>query len=188
MLALLLLSAVSAPPENPLQAAENWGQESIQLPPGFAAKLTLKGWEHIRFAPEMFTPKSDRFFSYALVFEVDKVKVDKERLEKEMLTYYRGLADSVSGGKIETKDFKIEWLEFDKDDAKKLRDGTTAFRCKLHWVEPFKTNKKQTLLVETHAWSIAEKTHLFFCVSSADWKHDVWKDLSKIRDQYEAAN
>ena len=53
-----------------LAAPEGWGGETIQLPPGFAPDMKLKGSEHIRFAPGMMKPKSDSFFCYAFVFEV----------------------------------------------------------------------------------------------------------------------
>ena len=54
-----------------LAAPENWGGETIELPPGFAPDMKLKGHEHIRFAPGMMKPASDTFFTYAFVFEVD---------------------------------------------------------------------------------------------------------------------
>ncbi len=198
MLSLLLLSFVAAPPESPVEAPKNWQGETIELPPSFAPKLGLKGWEHIRFSPEMFAPQSDRFFSYAVLFDVEKIELNQEKLSDEILIYYRGLASAVSEGKIDGKPFSVEWLEAKKallgedivaahakeDKAAKKR-GVDVYRCTLDWVEPFRTQKKQKLQLEIHIWDVAEQTRIFFCVSSAKWDHKVWKDLRKIRTDYE---
>lgn len=198
MLSLLLLSIVVAQPEpapkSPLEAPKTWSGETIVLPPSFAPKLGLKGWEHIRFAPEMFDESSDRFFSYAVLFDVEKIKLDEKKLGDEILVYYRGLAKAVSQGEIDTKPFQLEWLDPEKvkvgdeaaNDKEAKKKGVQVRRCKLEWVEPFRTKKKQTLLIETHTWDVDKQTRIFFCVSTADWDDEVWKDLRKIRETYRA--
>lgn len=177
MFAFILLTLVAAPPENPLKAPEGWTSESIQLPPSFAPKMSLKGWEHVKFSPQMFDPESERFFSYVVCFETNrKKKMEPKVFGDQLLIYYRGLASTVSGGKVETGKFRWEWLEQKKP--------TEVKRGKLHWTEPFRTNKPQTLFIESRSWMHDDQLHIFMCVSSADWKHAVWKDLRRIRDQY----
>ena len=64
------LLAADEPGSAKLAAPAGWGGETIQLPPGFAPDMKLKGSEHIRFAPGMMKPDSDSFFCYAFVFEL----------------------------------------------------------------------------------------------------------------------
>ena len=82
-----------------LAAPSGWGGETIQLPPGFAPDMKLKGSEHIRFAPGMMKPESDSFFSYAFVFELQPQPVLTDDVVKdEFLKYYRGLCREVLNG------------------------------------------------------------------------------------------
>src|SRR5438552_2880670 len=69
-----------------LAAPDGWGGETIELPPGFAPDMKLKGSEHIRFAPGMMKPESDSFFSYAFVFELQpKAGLTEAVLKDEFL-------------------------------------------------------------------------------------------------------
>src|SRR6476660_2607127 len=65
-----LLWVADEPAPFKLSAPDGWGGETMELPPGFAPDMKLKGSEHIRFAPGMMKPASDTFFSYAFVFEL----------------------------------------------------------------------------------------------------------------------
>ena len=101
----LLMSAAVCGAEEPnsakLVAPEGWTGETIELPPGFAPNLKLKGSEHIRFAPGMFKPASDSFFSYAFVFELQpKPELTEAVVKEEFLKYYRGLCLAVLGEKV----------------------------------------------------------------------------------------
>jgi len=51
-----------------MPSPKGWRKERIKLPPAFAPKMNWKGHEDIRFAPGMFDPKSDSFFSYDILF------------------------------------------------------------------------------------------------------------------------
>src|SRR5581483_6769874 len=103
--ALLLLTtpaAGRAEKEPPYQvpAPAGWARETIDLPPSFAPDMKWKGTEELRFAPQWLKPGSKTFFSYALLFWLpDDQKVDRQTLERELLTYYRGLAKAVLKGK-----------------------------------------------------------------------------------------
>src|SRR4051812_23762235 len=70
----------------------DWKGERIELPPGFAPRMTLRGVEEIRFAPGMFDARADSFFTYAFVFSVPKNQaLTQEVMQSEILIYYRGL-------------------------------------------------------------------------------------------------
>jgi len=175
-----------------LAAPEDWGGETISLPPGFASDMKLKGFEHIRFAPGMMKPESDTFFSYAFVFELEPMQELTEAVVKEeFLKYYRGLCKAVLDGKLPQVDpskFTLELLPA-KPDATIAPDNKTAdmpvlYTGTLEWVEPFATKKPQTLNLEIQTWTSNDRSFIFACVSPQAHDAAIWKQLHKIRDGY----
>ena len=183
IVALLLLTAAQEPGADiPLEAPEGWRGETIALPPGFAPKMALRGVEKIRFAPGMFKPGTDDFFSYVFVFQVGpKQDLAAKTIREQILVYYRGLATAVGGKGIDTSVFTL--------DLKALEDppaGTTAHFGVLKWVEPFATKKPQSLNLELHAWKGKGGKHgwLFCSASPADTKADIWKTMRSVRAKF----
>ena len=175
-----------------LAAPEGWGGETIQLPPGFAPDMKLKGFEHIRFAPGMMKPVSDSFFSYAFVFEVQLQPVLTEAvLKEEFLKYFRGLCKSVLNGKppdVDPSKFTLELLPV-KSDAKPVVDEQNAmtptqYIGTLNWVEPFATKKPQKLNLEIWTWAKSDRNDIFACVSPQARETVIWKQLREIRSDY----
>src|SRR4051794_4662413 len=79
---------------------EGWAKETFSLPPAFAPGMTWKGAEELRFAPGWMKADAETFFSYALLFWLpDDQKVDAATSERELLSYYRGLAGAVLGAR-----------------------------------------------------------------------------------------
>ncbi|MFP6738045.1 MAG: hypothetical protein VCD34_04815, partial [Planctomycetota bacterium] len=102
------LPAVEEGKDIPLEAPAAWRGETISLPPGFAPGMKLQGLEKIRFAPGMFKPESENFFSYVFVFRLGpKQDLSLKTVESEILVYYRGLATAVGGEGIETGKFTL---------------------------------------------------------------------------------
>ncbi len=175
-----------------LAAPAEWGGETIQLPPGFAPEMKLKGSEHIRFAPGMMDPKSDTFFSYAFVFELEPMpELTEAVVKEEFLTYYRGLCKAVLNGKLPDVDplkFTLE-LQRAKSDATTTPDDTTTimpahYTGTLEWVEPFATKKAQTLNLDIQTWTSSDRSFIFACVSPQARDAAIWKQLHKIRSDY----
>lgn len=151
----------------------DWGKEIIQLPPGFAPTMKFRGNEDIRFAPGMFKPESETFFTYVFLL-AGKCgdSLDQKTVESEIMTYYKGLAKAVGGRKfnIDTEKFKLSL----KSSEKSQYSGT------LNWIEPFKTGKEQTLNIKIYTWETEEKHFLFAMVSPKAFESDVWKKLNEI--------
>jgi hypothetical protein len=170
-----------------LPAGPGWNGETIKLPPGFAPDMSIKGVEHIRFAPGMMDPASETFFCYAFAFELQaKPAVTEALLKEEFLKYYRGLCKAVLDGKAPEVDFSKFTMTTQKmppDDDNKT-DTITRYTSQIKWVEPFATKKSQTLNVELHTWTKGEQNYVFACVSPQSKDAAVWKTLRKIRDDY----
>lgn len=192
-LALLVSgSAVGQPEKNlPYQvpAPKGWAKETIALPPAFAPDMKWKGKEELRFAPNWMKADADTFFSYTLLFWLpEHEKVDAKEIERELLTYYRGLAKAVleqKKQKVDVSAFTISVKEA-SDKPGKRPDGepVAGFVGELKWTEPFVTGKSQTLHLEIHAWPVEKRKHrcVFICASPQPATSAVWKTMREVRD------
>lgn len=185
------LVTAAEPGKFKLAAPEGWGGETIQLPPGFAKDMTLKGAEHIRFAPGMMVAKSDTFFCYAFAFELDpSIALTEELLHDEFLKYYRGLSKAVLNGKLpdlDTSKFTLKMKSAKPIGVAAFPDDTTHYSGVLDWVEPFATKATQKLNLEMQTWKTAKHNYLFVCVSPQKTNAEIWKQLREIRDGYFAS-
>lgn len=191
---LLLPTTVllAAEPENTkLAAPAGWGGETIQLPPGFAPDMKLKGTEHIRFAPGMMKPESDSFFSYAFAFELQpQPDLTEAVVKEEFLKYYRGLCKAVLGGKLPEVDpsrFMLDLKRAERDanaSREERANAATHYLGTLDWVEPFATKKPQKLNLEIQTWTKDGSNYIFVCVSPQAPDEAIWKQLHAIRDDY----
>ncbi|MEN9576037.1 MAG: hypothetical protein RL514_3892 [Verrucomicrobiota bacterium] len=171
----------------------DWKGERITLPPAFAPAMKLRGIEEIRFAPGMFQAQADSFFSYAFVFSVSQdQELTQAVIQREILVYYQGLAESVLKGKgraVETGKFtfKLERAKQAAGAPEQLPVATpvTQYSGELDWVEPFATGKPQVLHFEIHAWSDpgTARNYLFVCTSpkAREETTAIWKELRAIR-------
>ena len=155
---------------------KDWGKEIIQLPPGFAPDMNYRGTEDIRFAPGMFKPESETFFTYVFLLSGKCGEgLDQKTVESEIMAYYKGLATAVGGKKfsIDTSAFKIELASSTKG----------KYKGKLDWIEPFKTGKEQSLNLKIYTWESKEKHFLFAMVSPSKFESKVWEKLQDIKDK-----
>jgi hypothetical protein len=187
--AALFLTAVEAD-KQPFTVPEpkGWSKESIDLPPkGFAPDMKWKGKEEIRFAPGMFKANEPDFFSYALLFWLPgDQKLDAKTMEQEILVYYRGLSKTISAS--QKKEVDVTKFTMTIKGAKEktgTRAGGEKFAAsvgELKWIEPFATQKPQTLRFEIHTWYSGKNNCIFICVSPQPETAPVWKALREIRD------
>jgi hypothetical protein len=166
-----------------LDAPKGWRGERIEIPPAFAPGMKLKGVEVIRFAEGMFQPGAKDFFSYVIVFRLnDQPKLAEKTLQQELLTYYRGLANAVSSGKIDTSGFTIKVIKA-KDSKQRSMQKYTAT---LQWIEPIATKKNQTLRLAIQTWEDPKPRHTWVLMSVSPNKSDdpIWKQMHEIRDRF----
>ena len=177
------------------EAPADWKQERIALPPSFARDMKLKGIEDVRFAPGMFQAKSDSFFSYMFVFQLDtKPELTPKVIEREFLVYYRGLASAVLKNrnvKLDTVKFALKLKEAKVAKSKqKQPSGLKQYAGDLKWVEPFVTRKPQTLHLEIQSWAGTKKKHnyLFVVVSPKESTAAIWKTMRDLRAAFHRKN
>lgn len=157
---------------------DGWRTETLSLPTGFAKDMQLTGFEEVRFAPGMFQPDADDFFTYCFVFCLPKQNPpDRKELTKELLKYYRGLAVAVtrrSGIDVKPDSFTLTITP--------VKDSKTKSTAVMKWIEPFVTRKPQTLHFEIE--SVTESSIngclLKIAVSPQRDESAVWKPMRQL--------
>ena len=190
--ALMMTASAAGQPEKepPYQVPTptGWAKETLALPPAFAPDLKWKGTEELRFAPGMFKADAPDFFSYAMLFWLpDDTEVDAKTMERELLTYYRGLAAAVLKAKkqeVDTKAFTLSITAAKEQPGKRPGgEAVAGYVGELKWTEPFTTGKAQTLRLDVHVWYSDKHKHhcVFICASPQAEAAPVWKALREIR-------
>lgn len=78
------------------ETAPNWRPERIDLPPAFAPSMP-SGDELLWFAPGMFDPEADDYFSYVFELALDQPPPSQpDELRTLLHAYYRGLMTAVA--------------------------------------------------------------------------------------------
>ena len=165
------------------QSPADWRAEVIPFPLGFAPDIDYKGVEELRFAPGMFKPEADTYFTYAFVWWLEgQPQIDEARLQADLLKYFRGLYQAVS--KKEPKQVgsfavKIEpHGSLDEDGVRKTR-----YRGEARWVDPFATERDVTLNLRIFHWVCAaqDRTAVLFLATPRKHGDAVWETLSSIK-------
>ena len=104
VLPLLVACTKPTPSEQPTtcEQAPQWRYEKIELPPDFAPSLPA-GAEILWFAPGMFEPDADDYFTYAFQLDFNaQLRLDGEAIDKLLFDYYTGLMTAVGGSQGRT--------------------------------------------------------------------------------------
>ncbi|MGZ0164487.1 MAG: hypothetical protein ACKVII_11240 [Planctomycetales bacterium] len=177
----LLIQAVATAQDNlkvEIETPKGWRTETLSLPTGFAKDMKLTGFEEVRFAPGMFKADAEDFFTYCFVFCLpNQTPPDQKTLTAELLKYYRGLAVAVtrrSGIDVKPASFTLKITP--------NKDSKTKSRAVMTWVEPFATQKPQTLKLEIESVldSSIKGCLLKIAVSPKQHDDDVWKPMRRM--------
>lgn len=110
------------------EAPTGWKPERIPFPLGFAPSLSYKGFEQLHFAPGMFDPKSENYFTYFFFWWVEgEPEVTDESLARELVDYYRGLSAEVGGPKNLRLDLaKVKATVVAAVDGRSIAEGNSG--------------------------------------------------------------
>lgn len=159
------------------EAPAGWKPERIPFPLGFAPSLSYKGFEQLHFAPGMFDPKSENYFTYLFFWWIEgEPEVTDETLTRELVEYYRGLSAEVGGPKNLRMDLaKVHATVVAAVDGKPAAEGksglaspsTRRFTGRLSTFDPFNAGQAIALEAEITTWHCdrENRTVVFFCVS-----------------------
>ena len=82
----------------------------------------------------------------------------------------------------------LQQINGSKDDP--AEGVVTRYSAELKWVEPFVTQKSQTLNLEIQSWQHGDPTrnYLFVGVSPRETTAEIWKEMRPIRDSFYESN
>lgn len=188
MKALLAILLLQADPYA-IKIPEKWRSERIPFPLDFAKDLDYKGVEELRFAPGMFKPDADDYFSYVFLFWLEGSRtVDAKSLESDLRRYCRGLCATVAKGRKLEFDLSTISVKATKRDGKAKLAGEDAdsFHAKIDWFDPFTTGKPLTRHLEVWSRSAdaGKRTCLFSLASPKEKSAPVWEALRKIKADF----
>jgi hypothetical protein len=143
--------------------AEGWRKETIPFPLEFAPDLALSGVEEIRFAPGMFKPGEDGYWSYAFVWWLD--------------------------GRPALARFKASFHAL-PPPPKKLGHAVQAFAGTVDSYDAFATGKPIVLQLEVHVWDCAEagRRVAMILASPQPESAPIWTSLHARRDEFVCHN
>jgi hypothetical protein len=189
--ALVPLASLAAKETFHWATDKGWFGERIDVPTGFAPKMSWKGIEEIRFAPGMFKPGQPDFFSYVFIFSLETDNdLSPKSIREQILIYYKGLSSQVSTGKgrkVDVSKFSMELVPVKKSSIIPAQAGkSSSYIGTLHWVEPFATGRDQTLRFEIQAWKDdgRKRAYVFVCVSPQKTDAPIWKKLHGIGREF----
>ena len=190
-LVLILLSGIAGAPagqENPSllpKTQEGWRYERLAFPLTFAPDLKYQGFEELRFAPGMFNPQSDTYFTYIFAVRLEgEHKIDSDFVQTFLLKYYRGLCQAVGADRDPPLD--LEKISVSVKKGEDQRSGADVFLAKVVMFDAFVTGKPLTLNIEIVAADDpnAKATCLFALVSPKSKSEKVWKLLYGLRPRF----
>ncbi len=162
-----------------------WRFERMDFPLSFAPELDYEGFEELRFAPGMFTPESDTYFTYVFAMKItNEATLGSAGLRSLLETYFRGLCRTVA------KEKKFD-IDVSRVSAKVSEDKPEAkpaghFTATVESFDPFVTGKPLTLNLELIVVEANKTDHrIFAAISPRPTASPVWKLLRELKVQFE---
>ncbi len=190
-LGLILLNGIAGAPaglgDSSLlpKTPKEWRHERLAFPLSFAPDLKYQGFEELRFAPGMFNPQSDTYFTYIFALRLQGThKVDSDFLRMFLLKYYRGLCEAVGADRDPPLD--LERISVSVKKGEDERTGGDVFLAEVVMFDAFVTGKPLTLNIEIMAADDpnAEAACLFALASPKPKSDKVWKLLFGLRPRF----
>lgn len=161
-----------------------WRGEHLEFPLSFAPELPYRGSEDLAFAPGMFEPESDSYFSYAMALRLEDPAggapdLDAPELAAFLETYYRGLCQAVAEGR------KLE-LDADAVRARVRRDGD-ALRATVEMFDPFTSGAPLLLELELFVHHGPRASEVLGLASALARDKPIWDELTRLAQTWRAA-
>lgn len=168
-------------------APKDWKSERIDFPLGFAPKINYEGFEELRFAPGMFDPKSESYFTYTFFWWIKEQNITPQQLEKDLVNYFQGLTSAV--GKSKGQDYDLSKVKAKvtlMENKTKLPYKTKNYQAVVDTYDAFASKNLLTLNMEITIFNCetAKRTVSFFSVSPKPKNEAIWKQMQEIRDSF----
>ena len=162
-----------------LPVPAGWRTETIPFPLGFAPGLPYRGLEELRFAPGMFRPGAEDFWTYSFVWVLeDAVALDPEALATDLEVYFDGLTAAVRA----SKQLGPAGLEA----TCSLRVAGEGLVGTARLLDAFATQEPVELHVRLSRLEppAGSRGALYFELSPRPLEHPVWETLASMGEGY----
>lgn len=169
-------------PPYTLDVPKGWDVELFSLPADFAAAMTYKGIEDIRFAPGWGDSTKADYWSYAYLWWLDgKVTIDASSLQENLQLYYSGLVNrNIIGRKI-PGDKVVPTLSA----VKKIKTATGDWQTFSGSVRMLDYMRQRPITLNTtiHLKDCADHKHMaaFVEMSPKPYTAPIWKQMEKLQ-------
>ena len=170
-----------------LTEPDDWNLENFPVPPPFAPEVKLAGSEEARFAPGMYDPTSDTYFTYAIAITATGDPAwGPPELKDFLETYFRGLSSSRAhrrGTDVDVSQIVATVTPPSPTAAADRLEAQVAF------IDSFTDGRRTTLHVESRALRHPgnPQTVLILLISPSATDSPTWKALRDVGD-HAAAN
>lgn len=167
----------------------NWGMDPRwSFPLQWSLTLPYRGVEDLAFAPNFADSSSPEYHSYLFFWWIESPKeFTAGKLQSDMLTYFRGLAEERGRNYGFTPDLSRISAEYSADPQGRLTFGGPTARTFSGTVTIYDTHGKILQLNSEVAASVCPgtgHTAVFFGMSLEPRTGPVWKKLDAIRDTF----
>lgn len=159
-----------------VKADSTWRTEIIPFPIDWLPKLTLKGFEELRFAPNWSNLEHDQFWTLAMAWQVDATaEIPLEDLQFNLHHYF----DALMHPNHWAKDFPAPTLIL---NGLEHTESGMKFKGQLTFFDGFHTGKVMTVNILGNQ-SLCETTGrsvILFRISPKDYDEPIWDTLHAI--------
>ena len=166
-------------------APGDWRTEVVTFPLSFAPELDYEGHGDVRFAPGMFDPETDEFWTYSFVWWLPlDTEITPDRLSADMNTYFSGLAALIMTSREEDVPDYTASAHFTLSDDLRLptKDGM-SFDGRVETLDAFATQSPVALNAHVDAVPCSDQGRLalIFGFSPQPYAHENWRTLDTIK-------
>ena len=160
-----------------VKADSTWSTEIIPFPIDWLPKLTIKGFEELRFSPNWSKPEHDEFWTLAMAWQLETTtEISIQDLEFNLHHYF----DALMHPNHWAQEFPAPKLVL---NAIKMRDSDVAIiKGQLTFFDGFHTGKVITvnILGNQVLCEATGRSVILFKLSPKDYNEPIWDVLNEI--------
>jgi hypothetical protein len=167
-----------------VKADSTWGKEIIHFPIEWAPKLTFKGFEELRFAPEWNNKESEGFWTLVMAWEVESsISLTEEAILFNFEHYFDALMKPNHWATTFPTPTLLLLETTNKDHLRKDDDNITTYKGKLKVFDGFHTGEMISLhiIAEVYFCPDKNKSIILFRLSPQNTSAPIWKQLNAIK-------
>jgi hypothetical protein len=164
-----------------LDIPKGWNIERFSLPAEFAAQMSFRGVEELRFTPGWADSTSAEYWSYAYLWWLEgNPAVDEVSLQTNLRALYTGLV----GRNIVNRQIPLSKQVSTNVSVRKIKAGmgdVQTFQGQTQMLD-YMTQKPIVLNLLIHVKDCSKENHaaVFVEVSPKPLTHSIWKELKQL--------